>query len=90
MYPIRAQKVVFMNASFVMRIIFSLSKIFFSKAIRERQVLVYNMDAYLLNSPYPKYALPKQFNGLIDHEDLQKEMSEKIKERYTLASTFKL
>ena len=89
-YPMRLQKMVYMNVSFTMRVFLNAMKILMCKTMRERHTLQPDSGAYLQDSPYPKRVLPKQFNGLIDYDELQRDLSQKLKERYSLATTFKL
>lgn len=86
----RVQKMVYMNAGFGMRLLFNVMKLFLSKTIRERHVLVNDKDGFLRDSFYSKDVLPTQFNGLNDYNDLQTDLSNKLQERYKLAATFKL
>ena len=90
-YPIRVQKICMMNAGFFMRVFNALLSVFTSKKIMKNRIMTGKRDTYLQASPqYHRDILPKEWGGTQDAKDLMEVFATKLKERYDLASSFRL
>ena len=62
-----------------------------SKKVADKHIFAPDRDEWLLGQPkLTKVTLPKEWGGLVDFNDLQEALKEKLQRRYERAAEFKL
>lgn len=91
LYPVRINRMVFVNAGWIVRALFSIARLFMSKKVADKHIFAPDRDEWLLGQPkLTKVTLPKEWGGLVDFNDLQEALKEKLQRRYERAAEFKL
>lgn len=95
-YPGRVVQMVMLQVPLLMRFLFNLVKPLLSKKFRQSIVNTAEREEWLEASPWPPYAVPKEWGGTLEWEGndpasvSSSSMLQKLQERYENAAKFKL